>query len=1071
MTSNTTSTVLPFLKRRWVKITLLSLGLLLALVFLVPLGARYYLTDWLVKNGADQAHIERLWFNPFLGKLTLGGVTVESGGKPRLQNADMELDLHIRSLLNKDIRIEHGKYVGLLIDLEQYPDGRWRYGSYTISEGKKETEQRNTEDVSSGWAFLADSVILEKCSVHLTTPDLKLQLDIEMAELKRFTTHQGDQTGTFRLEGKLNGEKIELQLDTLRVAPDLQIEADVFLEKVVFMDIGRLVEEVLPTFDGEAGLKGKILFSNSEKNGMGVRFNGKIGITSPHIGMGNLNTQASKLGWHGTIDYRAPQNGPMTVETDGVLSSLDYALQLPATSFTHDDKLVELSGKTVVEIQEEVVVKNKGELRIEGINLGLPALTLSEDTLLWSGEVTYNSNAEGAGNHVQASGVLKLGPFQYTGGEPGSVIEAGLEGLSWDGAVIYGQQNENNGSVVKLDGVLEGQGLAAFLEQQEMTFSQQFCRISSESQLLLGEKTDITGDASFLLDNFQMLAGEEKQPMITLQRLEVEELKGLGGKQIAFRELIAEKLTTQVKGDFPLDITVPKISLAEFSTEDLASIHVETVGLTQPKIVSLTNGKILLDLEKINAKQTDYGASGEVNCSGVDFQNLVFLEADEVENQKPGLSIKNAILSDISWSREGGFSGQHLEFTDLVTTIVRDKKGQININKRLAEMRINNQDHTEVHNSVPNSDAAVDSNNEEGDKEAEDDSTPIRLGKVIVSGQSNIIFEDYTLAVPYITDLVITNFELDELDSTLPELKTSVILQGELEKRAPVNLQGHVSPFKKPLAMDLKVSLKNYPLSSLSAYTVQSVGTALASGQLAFKSTVNLADDNLDMVNNVVLKKLKTKKISEELARELDNQLPIPLNSALSLLRDSKDNIDLDIPLKGPVDNLGVGISDVLITALSKAIVPAASGYLMYALGPYGALAYVGMKVGENLLQVDLPPVEFEPGSSDLTSEHHDYLTRIGKILQDRPDPDIQLCPRVGSWELMKEEEIAAVKGSTVPLKDEYLDILDTLGRSRAEAVQNYLVNAHAIDKNRLLICETLIEDTKSTIPALLLNM
>jgi hypothetical protein len=225
------------------------------------------------------------------------------------------------------------------------------------------------------------------------------------------------------------------------------------------------------------------------------------------------------------------------------------------------------------------------------------------------------------------------------------------------------------------------------------------------------------------------------------------------------------------------------------------------------------------------------------------------------------------------------------------------------------------------------------------------------------------------------------------------------------------------------------------------------------------------------MKNNILLRKLETKTIEPELAAELNNQLPVSLDAALSLLRDNERNISLDVPLSGPVSELNVGISDVLVTALSKAIVPAASGYLMYALGPYGALAYVGMKVGEKMLEVKLPPIVFVPQEASLNEEHIKYLERIGKILQDRPEADIQLCPRVASWEFLTEEEKAAVPGGVVPVDGEKENDLLQLGQQRAVAVQNLLKEEYGIGHNRLLICDTAIDTKKDAVPAVLLQM
>lgn len=1061
----------PLLRRRWVRVTTLILVLLIGLLFLLPIGAKYYLADWLVKNGAEKASIEKLWFNPFVGKLTLGGVNVESDGKPLLQNSDMVLDIGISSLFSKDIRVEHGRYVGLMIDLEQYEDGRWRYGSYTMSGKKEKTEVDSAEDVASAWAFLADKVTLENCSVFFRTPDLDFALQIESAELKRFTTRDGDPAGTFNLKGTLNGEDLELQLDTLQVVPGLKIGGMVKVAKFNFEEIAKLLEQVLPTFKGETALQGKVLFTMSDEEGMKADYDGVIEIATPDIGMDSFSTAADNLKWDGKILYQMPNEGPMVVETDGTLSSLNYNLQLPETSFLNSESLIELSGKTKVEIAENVVVRNEGVLRIEGSELLLPGLTIAEDALIWKGQVLYESNHEGDGQYVHTDGLLELGPFQYMGGEAEAAIAAGLHGLTWQGNVTYGMEDEGRNAAVDLDGTLQGEGVNASLEQQLMTFVQEKIEVTSKSKLTFGEKTDISGSSSFTLENFQMLQGKEQSQLVALERLAVDELEGRGGKKIGVKELLAEQLKTTVQGNFPLDINVPQIQLTGFVTEDLANFAMTQLRLKEPRVVALVNQKELLHLADISIKESVFSKGGDISSESVDFQDFVFLGVEEGEVEKPGVTLKNAQLSGISWSSEQGFTGENLEFEDLVTTIIRDKEGKINISERLAAMQVGGVVQKGESGDTDSGDSGVGEADKVAAVDEKQSGVPIKLGKVQITGKSNLNFEDYTLAVPYITDLVISKFEVGELDSTRPDLNTNISLEGELEKRAPVNVSGHISPFKQPISMDMKLKLKNYPLSSLSAYTVQSVGTALASGQLELATEMSLAENYLDIDNNILLKKLETKMISEDLAKELDNQLPIPLDSALSILRDSKKNIDLDIPLEGPVDDLGVGVADVLITALGKAIVPAASGYLMYTLGPYGALAYVGMKVGEKMMQVDLPPVEFVPGTATLTGDHREYLERIAKILQDRPDTDIQLCPRVGSWELMVKKEIEAIKENEIPIKEKDQVHLNELGQARATAVQTHLSEDHSIDKSRLLVCETLIENSKDAVPALLLQM
>ena len=273
-----------------------------------------------------------------------------------------------------------------------------------------------------------------------------------------------------------------------------------------------------------------------------------------------------------------------------------------------------------------------------------------------------------------------------------------------------------------------------------------------------------------------------------------------------------------------------------------------------------------------------------------------------------------------------------------------------------------------------------------------------------------------------------------------------------------------------PLSCRVPV-LKNYPLSRLSPYVIQSVGLALTSGQLNLASTVKVADNTMRMKNSIHLKKLETATISKELAQQLDNRLPLPLESAISFLKDSNGDLKLDIPIEGPLSELNVGIADLLITALGKAILPAASSYLVYALGPYGALAYVGMKVGENMMKASLAPVVFQAEESELTGEHRAYLERVAKVMQDRPDMDINLCPSAPAWEMLSKRALQKVGDADIPVDEKDREKLTRLGQERAQAILDHLAETHGIDRARLLICETKIPTKRDARPAVELQL
>jgi len=1053
--------------KRWMKICG-GIVVAIALFFLLlPLGVKYYLADWLEKNGADNATIEKLRFNPFTGKVILGGMKVQLGDQTMLQNSSVVLDLGLTSLFNRDVRVEKAEYNDFSIDLEQYEDGSWRFGSYTVQGKRKERTVESSEKAASTWKYLADKVVMKTCSVHLKTPDLDMTLVIEEAELTRLTTRQGQPVGTFTFKGQLNGGPIELQLDTVQLVPELQLGGNVSIAQFQLDELARLLSDVMPTLAGEVGIDGKILLIQGEKTGILFDYDGSIGVIGPDIGNKDFNTKAENLSWKGKVHYVAQGSNLRNIETDGLLAANELNFQVPASELVMEESRIELSGKTTVTIAENMLIENTGSLLLEGLELVLPPYGIVEESFSWKGNVQYDSNQKGEGLSVQADGSIDLGEFQVGGGEQSASFAMGGKMVSWQGVVGVNQQDSGKRSNIKLNGTLAGGELLTTLAEPQLRLGQEKIELETDSTISLAENFDIAGLSSLTLLNFSLFEGENNSPVVSFDQMEVAELEGKGGKNIAVKDILTTGLKSSMSGNFPLSIDLPEVKLSGILTEDLATFTAGELNVKKPIITALKNNKELVRLDDLTVSNIALDEGTKIGVKNIRLQNFAFLGAQDNPAEKTAVSFAEATLGEISWSMESGFQGDTLLFDDLVANIVRDKDGNINISQQLAEMQ---QGTEQVQATEPVAEPVEEKASATTGK-SESAGAPFKLQKIVVAGKSAVFFEDNTLAVPYVTDLNISKLEVTSLDSSQPDQKTDILLEGKLEKRAPVVVSGYISPFKENPDVNMKLSLKNYPLSSLSSYTVQSVGTALASGQLKVKTQLALADNELDMNNEILLKKLETKTISPELAAELDNQLPISLDAALSLLRDNKRNISLEVPLSGPVDELDVGVSDVLITALSKAIVPAASGYLMYALGPYGALAYVGMKVGQNALEVKLPPVVFVPNEKVLTPEHIDYLQRVGKILQDRTTADLQICPRVASWEFLSEQEKAAIKGDKVEVDQKKQSELLALGQQRGAAVQSLLEKDYGIASNRLLLCDTKIETSKDAVPELLMQL
>lgn len=1083
---------------------LISLGVLAFLVVLIfvvlPLGIKYSLSQWLLSRGADSATISRVRLNPFLGTMALEGVTVKMGGATVLSDSDIEVDIGMLALLKKEAVLQKSTLIGVTLDLELYDDGRMRIGSYTTS---PDTDDKTEESSNASWLFAANQVDLQDCTIHFKMTDLDLTLHVDKANLVKFTTAPGDKSGRFFLRGTVNDTPVELDLDTLRVLPDIVIGGTVKVDEFALDNLADLLKPTLAPFTGLASIDGKVAFSMNDLGDIRVDYDGMLAVAKGDIGGSSFRVKALPVRWQqGTIHFAMTEQDGIDIDVNGRLTGDRVSVALPDPRMNIEGPKVDIHGRVKVVIDDQVRVDSQAAFTLDKPALTMDTLTIEAKQLAWQGDsprVRFSSGTQQVPLSVTANGTFLAksyaisqqaapqGPAMSTSGE--LLSYAGTANYTHGGAksdaarvetdglltgrdialnlpemVALRQQalshrgradldiKGSKGLLLSLDDSLQGNDLKIHLPGQGLTFTQKKFDSTHRGTITVADALAMRGWISASTKGLTMMQDGQETPLLSLETLTIKKAEAPTENQISAESISSKNLVYHLGGDMPLTISLPKITVNKLASDSLASWHIGKLTAQRPEAISPRSKDLLAGLDSLEIRNISLNQDLRIRIDKVLFDDLFFLRsaANAKEN---ACTIGSARLAKIGWQMETGLNASSLTFADLYCDLIRNKDGSFTLANQLAKMRI-----------------AKAAGKKTEQKKKKENPVPIRIDQVTLRGNSGLHFEDHTLAVPFISDVAINTFQIEKLDSGHPDQPASVRLKAVLEKRAPLSVRGTIKPFADPLAMHLKLVLKNYPLNHLSAYTVQSVGVALASGSLRIDSDIKLANNRLDMQNKVQLQQLKTSTISKELADKLDNRLPIPLDSALAMLKDRDDTIKLDVPISGPLDKLSVGISDILITALGKAIVPAASGYLVYALGPYGALAWVGMEVGSRMLAVKLPPVYFAPGKDDLPENADDYFSRLAKILQDKPDADFRLCPISSAWELTADRE-EKNEETEAELTAETKKKLQELGQKRANRIKEYLQEKFGVDGSRLLICTTEIEKKKSAKPRVEIRM
>lgn len=316
-----------------------------------------------------------------------------------------------------------------------------------------------------------------------------------------------------------------------------------------------------------------------------------------------------------------------------------------------------------------------------------------------------------------------------------------------------------------------------------------------------------------------------------------------------------------------------------------------------------------------------------------------------------------------------------------------------------------------------------------------------------LSGNNRIRFDDQTVKPAFTHSITVTEGVLQHIDNTKPKQPTSVSLKGKDDFYTKFVVEGEVSPFLAQPALNLKADLSNYDMPPASPYLAQLLGYRITTGVL--DSQVSMKIENNEIDGEVAMKLHQLKLEPEDPARieEVKSTTPLPLDTALSLLRDKNDNIELKLPISGNLDDPQFNINDIINTALGKALKTASVSYLKLLLQPYGSLISVIQLAGMASGGVQLDPVIFEPGASKPGAESTSYLQRIGELLQKK-EVNLYLCGMANTADML-----AITKSRAKSIPAEGHPELEALAKERAEAIKLLLVEAYSISPKRLFVC------------------
>ena len=234
-------------------------------------------------------------------------------------------------------------------------------------------------------------------------------------------------------------------------------------------------------------------------------------------------------------------------------------------------------------------------------------------------------------------------------------------------------------------------------------------------------------------------------------------------------------------------------------------------------------------------------------------------------------------------------------------------------------------------------------------------------------------FSDASLFMPFATTISKLNGKLTDIDKKRP---SSGEFQGVVGKNGFAQITAKLFPFELKQNTDIKLDFKDIDLTDITPYSGQFVGYKIKKGKLNLNLNYSVTDSKLNGSNFINFDSLT-------LGEKVDSKdaVNLPLSLAISILSDQNNQINIDLPVEGNLDDPDFKYGGVIWAAVKKL-------FADITLAPF---RFLGNALG--LGSKDLSSIDFLAGSSELISSETPKIADFIKLTGSKPKMKLSITP------------------------------------------------------------------------------
>ncbi len=330
------------------------------------------------------------------------------------------------------------------------------------------------------------------------------------------------------------------------------------------------------------------------------------------------------------------------------------------------------------------------------------------------------------------------------------------------------------------------------------------------------------------------------------------------------------------------------------------------------------------------------------------------------------------------------------------------------------------------------------------------------IGAIKLSEPLVLSVNDRSVIPSYANNIEVTELIVTPVDSSAPNKSSLITISGLFDQYSKFTLDANMQPFGQQRFIEANIRITEFDLSTITAYLQQIM--AIESGQLNTDSHFVIQGDKIEGKAKLNLARVElTEAVDYENASTVDTFIPI--NVALSMLKDSKGNIEMNVPIEGDLDSPDFQLSGFVALLVERATMSASKKYLMNLFVPYANIIDIGMQAGEFMLKVRFQDLMLTTSEADIPSSADEFIKQFANLMLDKKDTQITICA------MSTKDDVGLT--NTEKLTTDHVDELNELSLQRMKNFKDIMVNDYQISSSRLLLCVPRVDNSPGANPRL----